>query len=515
MDGAVNRHVYPRGWFPAVGLSFRSAAGLAKANPITMLMDPEFGNPKPRPGLVSGWRGNIFTNEIILAWDGYFQKNKGLPLPQKRYLTQGDPVVSFISLSSLNHLNLLHSMKHPSLRVFTLATLLAATSLAPRASAAPLVSVGDNLDIFFKGAVTGQYNSNILSAAGGPNKKDDYVVTLSPGLEVNYGKNSTTSVNLSYREDFVRYMQNDSLNDNLANVYLTATREQGDFVLTAKGSYVQAYTNTPSAIIPTLNTILRSDVEDGNFKVLYNISPKFFTDVTFDYTQTEYQGSTGNAYQNVQQYTLPANIYYVYSPNFDFGLSYTYTQTEPQNAKNPVIPTPLSVGRTRYNNYGGVSARIKSWEKITGSVSVGVTNNQIDAAVGAPAGDDTSLGFNAKLQYDFSPKLGFFLNANRGFTTGAQGQNIESTNAGLSAHYAYSEFVSFDAVFMNYTHSEYLGNFGGGRADNTYNPSFNVNWSPTSYLQLSAGYSYYMNSSNATGATYNINLVTVSATLRY
>jgi hypothetical protein len=236
-----------------------------------------------------------------------------------------------------------------------------------------------------------------------------------------------------------------------------------------------------------------------------------------NYSQTEYQGGSGTAYQNVSTYTFPFNLYYIYSPAFDFGVSYTYTQTEPQNSQAyiPTTTTPISFGRRRYNNYGGLSAHIKSWEKITGSASVGVTNNKIDGAPGLPSGDDTTLGFNAKLQYDWSPKLAFFLNANRGFSAGAQGQNIETTSASLSAHYIYSEFISLDATPMAYGYSEYLGAGSGGRKDNSYNPSFTVNWSPTTYLQLSAGYSYFMNSSNVFGATYNINLVTISASLRY
>ncbi len=407
------------------------------------------------------------------------------------------------------------SLKSPIL----LAALLAASAGVPTASAAPLVSIGDNLDIFFKGTATGQYNSNILSSPGGPNKKDDYIVTVSPGFEVNYGKDSTTNVNLTYREDFIRYIQNDSLNDNLSNIYLTASREQGDFIFTVKLSYVQAYTNTQSAITPTLSTILRSDVENADGKVHYDISPKFYTDVAIDFTQTEYQGGSGTPYQNVSVYTFPFNLYYIYSPSFDFGVSYTYTQTEPENSKAflppPNATTPVAFGRRRYNNYGGLSAHIKSWEKITGTVTVGITNNKIDGAPGAPSGDDTTVGFNGKLQYDFSPKLAFFLNTNRGFSAGAQGQNIESTSASLSAHYIYSEFISLDATPMSYTYSEYLGAGSGGRRDNTYNPSFSINWSPTTYLQLSAGYSYYMNSSNAFGSTYNINLVTISASLRY
>ena len=116
------------------------------------------------------------------------------------------------------------------------------------------------------------------------------------------------------------------------------------------------------------------------------------------------------------------------------------------------------------------------------------------------------------LAYAYSEKVGFNLAGSRGFNTGTQGQNIESTNGSLGVNYAYSDSISLQATLLGYTYSEYLGST---RNDNTYTTGVTVNWQAYTWLTLSAGYTYFMNSSSAPNATYNINVVTISAMVKY
>jgi hypothetical protein len=401
-------------------------------------------------------------------------------------------------------------------------TIFGATGWLSSAHAAPLITISDNLDLYLKGAVIGQYNSNILSSAGGPGKESDQILTLAPGVELDYGRNTDTTLNVTFVEDFLLYQHHTALNQDLANVNVTASRVQGPFTINANFSYIQNYTNTPTFIIPgvPITTIIRSDDTNAGTKMTYQISEKFYADLGFEYSMVQYQGAAGAPYNNSQTYYLPANFYYSYSEKLDIGVAYYFNYTQPQNSyawsvAAPPTPPPASFGVTRYDNFGGLSMRIKQWEKITGSINVGVDQNHIDAIPGAvvtPAATHYNGAYGVKLQYDYSPKLSFYLNGLRNFQTGAQGQNIQVTTAALAGHYAYSDFVSADATFIGWSHSQY---YGTPRVDTAYNAGFAINWTPTTYLVLSAGYSYFMNSSNAIGATYNINLVSISATVRY
>ena len=400
-------------------------------------------------------------------------------------------------------------MKHSLKTALTPLVLICATGCFLSVQAAPLVTISDNLNLYATGTITGQYNSNILSSAGGPGKKDDFVLTMIPGVELDYGRNTDTTVTVVYQEDFLRYLQNSALNNDLSNVFVTAERQQGSADISTNFSYQQNYTNTPTFIVVgvPITTIIRSDQYATGFKVNYTISPKFYTDVGLEYTQIDYLYTAGAPYQNSSYYHVPANFYYDYSEKLDIGVAYYFDYTDPNNSRAPVTP-----GVVRYDNFGGLTMRIKQWEKLTGTINAGVDDNHVTANTGVAAGDHLNLAYGVKLQYDYSPKLSFFLNGQRNFQTGAAGQNIQVTSATISAHYQYSDNISFDLTPIGYSHSQY---YGTPRADDAYNASFAANWTPTSYLQLTAGYTYFMNDSNAPNATYNINLVSISGTVRY
>jgi hypothetical protein len=402
-------------------------------------------------------------------------------------------------------------MKFLQKTALTPLAVICATGCFLSVQAAPLITISDNLNLYATGTATGAYNSNILSSSGGPGKKSDYVMTLSPGVELDYGRNTDTTLNIRYREDFLRYLQNSGLNNDLSNVFVTASRKQGAADIDANFSYVQAYTNTPTFIVPgvPVTTIIRSDVYSTGFKADYTISPKFYTDVGLQYTQTDYLYGAGAPYQNSNNYHVPANFYYDYSEKIDVGVAYYFDYTDPNNSR-----APATSGVVRYDNFGGLSLRMKQWEKLTGTINLGVDDNHVTNSTGLTASDSLNLAYGVKLQYDYSEKLSFFLNGQRNFQTGAAGQNIQVTSATLSGHYAYSDNVSFDFTPFGYSYSQYMQTTPQ-RDDSAYNLGFAANWTPTSYLSLTAGYTYFMNSSNTFGATYNINLVTISGTVRY
>jgi hypothetical protein len=399
-------------------------------------------------------------------------------------------------------------MKHLLKSVIATLAVMASVGSLTNVQGAPLLTITDNLDLYVTGQAQAQYNSNVLSAGyvqtAQGSSKDDYVFTLAPGLELDYGRNTDTTITFSYVEDFLWYRTNKALNNNLANVFLNADHVQGAWDLKANLSWQQLYTNTPS-------TIVKSNVSSAGGKIGYTISPKFNTDLGFQYTGTRYTGALASAYQNLQTYYVPANFYYVYSDKFDIGAIYYLNYQTPQNSNT-------TAGVTRYDNFIGGTVRIKQWEKLTGSVNLGVDFNHLDqtplygTSLPAPAENHTNLGYGVKLQYDFSPKLSLFLNGQRNFQTGALGQNIQVTSMNFSGHYAFSDFVSLDTTFVGWSLSQY---YGTPRTDNAYNFGFQANWTPTTYLVLSAGYTYFLNDSNTAGNTYNINLVTISANVRY
>jgi len=386
--------------------------------------------------------------------------------------------------------------------------LLVSAGLTPSLSATPLPDPLKSIDFTVHGGVAGSYNSNVLSSAGNvggvQTKFDDYIFTFNPGIKLQYGDIPDTTLSIDYTETFLRYYEHPSLNEDLSNVAFSVTRKQGTFDLSAAASYVQNYTNTPSGGGGT--SILRSDVIDLSGNANWNYSAKFNFQTGIDYNQVHYLYAAGAGSQDTDTYTVPFSGYYVYSDQVSFGLGYTYSQTNLKAAGGG------TAGPARYNNTFSFNTKLTKWNNLTGSANVGVTSNHVDGTAGGSATDTGTISYGLNLQYAYSEKVNFTLSGSRNFSTGTAGQNVQATTIGLGLGYNYSDNISLQANLITYTYSQYIGQ---NRHDDTKTSGITLNWKPYSYLTLSAGYSYFMNSSDAANSTYNINIVSVSGTVSY
>ena len=78
------------------------------------------------------------------------------------------------------------------------------------ASAAPLISIGDNTDIYFNGSSSLRWASNIFR--NDESEESDLIWTVSPGLEINVGRGiSNADLTVITRYDIVSYQDNDQL----------------------------------------------------------------------------------------------------------------------------------------------------------------------------------------------------------------------------------------------------------------------------------------------------------------
>ena len=71
-------------------------------------------------------------------------------------------------------------------------------------SAAPLVSIGTNTDVYFNGSSSLRWTSNVFRDEA--EETDDLTWTLSPGFEVNVGRGLTNAdLSIITRYDIIRY----------------------------------------------------------------------------------------------------------------------------------------------------------------------------------------------------------------------------------------------------------------------------------------------------------------------
>ncbi|MGB0408869.1 MAG: hypothetical protein ACPGIC_02630, partial [Opitutales bacterium] len=105
------------------------------------------------------------------------------------------------------------------LKRFSLYSLLclASSSLFNAALAAPLVSIGDNTDIYFNGSTSLKWSSNLFSDES--DEVEDILYTISPGFEINVGRGLTNAdFSVITRYNIRRYFDEGQLDTELFNI---------------------------------------------------------------------------------------------------------------------------------------------------------------------------------------------------------------------------------------------------------------------------------------------------------
>jgi hypothetical protein len=157
---------------------------------------------------------------------------------------------------------------------------------APSAIAAPLVSIGDNTDIFFNGSSSLRWTSNIFRNED--NEESDLIWTVSPGLEINVGRGiSNADFTIVTRYDLVSYQDNDDLDTELLHIEALGSYETSRLSLNGSASFDESKINTPlsnaeSDLVELTTTASDLDVE-------YRLSPKFSFSAGIQYSETEYE----------------------------------------------------------------------------------------------------------------------------------------------------------------------------------------------------------------------------------
>lgn len=397
-----------------------------------------------------------------------------------------------------------------------LATFLALASLPGMAAltpsnAAPLVSVGDSVDIFFRGSVSGQYRSNVFN---NPVKEDDYIFVFSPGLEVNIGRNSNANIKIIFREDISFYNQFTSQDSQLANLFIDGVYNSGPLTSGAGFSFVQNQQNTASTAGVTTGTN-RNEVERSLYRAYikgeYDISPKTYATGRFSWERTDYTNNQdfGNSFSDRDTFSAPLDVLYRYSPKLAVGLGYRFQYTDVAN--NQSNPTLNSQNPGDYlDNFVSLSLRGELFPKLDSRINIGWQNRNFNAP---GLSDDSTVSVLSAFDYEFSPKLTLNAGFDRDFGTGSIGQSTVNTGGFFGATYDFSQFIAVSSR-ISVINTDYQ-NDPNGRSDDTIRANTAVTYTPNVYLQFTAAYIYINNASNVANASFMGHTIDLSASLRY
>mgnify|MGYP002679218618 CR=1 FL=1 len=387
-------------------------------------------------------------------------------------------------------------------KAITSSILLAA---AMSASAAPLVTVGDQLDLFFKGAVIGKWDSNITYTGNPDIKKNDYSAIFRLGAEADYGRNSKFKANVKFYEDLTRYADYKEFNSNLAHVAANASYTESAWSVKANFSFDQNYQNSATTEMANqTGQLVRFNDWRAGAMASYDFTEKLFAELGGDWTYRQYLGDWSRSYSDYNVYSVPVSLLYRVTPKVSVGLTYQYRYTEFEGGSD----WAKSLGNRRNDHFAGVTVRGDILPKLNLSAFVGATYRDMNGIYDT---SDTTVSCSVTANYELTEKIGLFVTGRRDFGNGASRQSSIDTGCEAGANYLLNQFVSFTTSFA-YVNSDYEDM---NRNDDEYVARFGVNYKPNKFLTLGANYRFLENSSNVAYASYNQHLVDISVAVKY
>lgn len=414
--------------------------------------------------------------------------------------------LSLLILHTTNFYSFIHFfMKAHNIALATL--LLSSAFVAPSLNASPLVSIGDNADIFFNGSSSLQWSSNVFRNE--TNEQDDFLWTITPGFELDLGRGlSNLNIGVIARYEVRRYDDLDELDTELFNISANAAYQTSRLDLSGSVYFRERKTNSGSALLgANANDLVESDLTGGNVNGEYRFSPKFSFGTGFSYSETEFTAPFDTTFANRETYTVPLDVFYELTPKVDLSVGYAYSETD----------TDAVGARTAFtteNHFLNVGARGDLLPKLVGFFKVGVRDRDVDR-VGSSSSDST-MGLDADLTWSLTPKFTTRLGLGRDFGVGGDGFTSEDTSVSVVTNYAINANYSATA-FGNFVMREYDIN----RDDDQLRLGARLNYTPNEHWRFGVGYTYSETDSedstlaNPSARSFEDHTIDLTASLRY
>ena len=386
--------------------------------------------------------------------------------------------------------------------------------------AAPLVSIGDNTDIFFNGSSSLRWSSNLFRNEN--NEESDSSWTVSPGFEINVGRGiSNADLTVVTRYDVVSYQDNDRLDTELFHIEALGSYETSRLSVNGSASHDETKINTPENNI--LDDLVELNTTSVDFDAEYRVSPKFSFSAGYNYSETEYQ-TYQDSFSDRETTRFPLNVYYELTPKLDLILGYTHSITDIKGRSRLLGPgfTEVLTGYDKDSDFFHVGLRGNILTKLTGyfkighrTISAGDTNTLVNGIVDPSQTIDRDnsgmLGLDANLTWMASSKLLVQLALSRDFGTGGLGEAVETDSANLIGNYSFNAHWSAMAN-LGYTERD-TSNFP--RENELLTGGLRLMYVLNTYWRFSAGYSYSDNESNQVDSDYQSETLDLTAILRY
>jgi polysaccharide biosynthesis protein VpsM len=389
--------------------------------------------------------------------------------------------------------------------------------------ASPLVSIGDNMDVFFNGSSSLRWSSNVFR--DGENEVDDLIFTVSPGFEVNVGRGiSNMDLSIITRYDIIRYDDRSDLDTETSHIKAVGSYKSSRLDLNGSVSFDEQQSSTGNGD-SLKGELIESEITAASLKAEYRVSPKISFGSGVLYSDTNY--TSHDQLADRESTTIPFDVFYELTPKVDLSLGYKYGMTEVGETRSLTSSQRIVGEYDSVNHFFNVGARGNLLPKLSGFFKVGYrTRSSDDSPVltttlplpGATTttttsrSDTGSMGLDADFTWTATPKITARLGLSRDFGVGGEGDVTLNSSVDLSASYSINSFLAASAN-LGYTLREYQD--GIKREDDQYVGGVRLSYSSDQYWNFSTGYTYAENESTDVQRSYQSHTLDLTATLRY
>lgn len=369
-------------------------------------------------------------------------------------------------------------------------------------SASPLVSIGDSVDILFKGETGLRYDSNLFRDYGGV--ESDFIYTLKPGFQLNAGEDALYSLEVNAAEEMLYYRDHSGLNQvNEDYSFRGAYDGGGKTTVSFSGDFETITQNTATDNVQ--GALIRRRQYGLGATVQYEASPKTQLELKPRWSAQDYRNFT-ELYRDQDSYEAGLNAYYRYSPVLKVGLGYRPRYTDFHPLSEGDLATDRSYHFFNFRVDGEITPRLKT------TTAIGW---QVEHMNGGSS--DDAFALDSSFTYTITQRLQAVADLHRDFAASGTGRSIEETGVSGRLDYQATNRI-FTSAGAKWTRSDYQT---FERDDDEYMGFMNAVYGLNQYVRLNAGYNYVNNDSTIQGlanpslGSYHVHILSLSASVLY
>lgn len=331
----------------------------------------------------------------------------------------------------------------------------------------------------------------------------DQIVSFSPGVDFTFGQNSLLSGSVQYQMEFLRYLKDTAPDAKLSHAN-AGMKYGGDRLnFSFAGSYNEQYQNNRNTLTPGERAIFETNSLSLNAGAGLVLTPLTSVSTGANYSKVSYEVPT---LFDSTSWSVPLAAYYRATAKLDVSAGATYSTNKSGG-----------YGTGARDWYYNVGLRGDFTAKLNGSLTSGYRTRR-----GTQGTKDSMLGFTAGLNLELTAKSSLSFNADRDFSTSAQGQSLKNSSYSLALSTEFSPRwqASARVAYQQADYGEQLYGVAAGslttrRKDDYYEGGFSTSFLVTGWLNTSASYTLRSNDSSLNAADFSNNLLSISVNAKF